>query len=137
LLRFDSSGVRLTNPFPVNGISENPAEAGGIILEGTPTSAESIFNSVDAPTQAVAALFDHLSEKYPDLEESVLWRLAKVGTFVAIDVPLMVAAHEMGHAGAGLDKCPDCSPTVVMTGWMGGYTSYNISNSDYAALGEK
>ncbi|PKL76108.1 MAG: hypothetical protein CVV27_11970 [Candidatus Melainabacteria bacterium HGW-Melainabacteria-1] len=126
VFRLEASGATLLNPLPASGLSRADSPHGGITLEGTPGSPDAIFAVTDAPSQAVATLYDVLAHKYPNLESNLLWRLAKVATYVAIDVPLMVAAHEMGHGGAALGACPSCSPNVVMTGWMSGYTQYNL-----------
>lgn len=126
LLAGDEGGLNLINPFFASGFRMSDHRLGGVVLEGPPTDPRHIFSATDTPSQAVAALFDHLSEKFPNLEESVLWRLAKVGTYVAIDIPLMVAAHEMGHGATALDQCPSCSTTVVMSGFASGYTSYTF-----------
>ncbi|MEZ0372487.1 MAG: hypothetical protein ACAI44_25575 [Candidatus Sericytochromatia bacterium] len=130
LFSFDASGAKLVNPLPASGLALSDKEKGGLILKGTPDSPARIFAAIDAPSQAVAALYDHLAHKYPELEKNILWRLAKVSTYVAIDVPLMVAGHEMGHGAAALASCPMCDPQVTMTNWMSGYTSYNTPD-DY------
>lgn len=114
----------LVNPLPTSGFETPRLEQyGGVALRNPAQSSERIFSSTDAPSQMVAALYENLEKKYPNLEKNVLWRLAVVSTYVAVDVPLMVAAHEMGHGGSVHEACPGCSPQVVMTGWMGGYTS--------------
>lgn len=128
LLYFNPQGLSLANPLPASSLGTTPATAlaPGVVLKGTPTTPQLNFAVTDMPSQVVAAVFDDVSKKFPKLESSVVWRLAKVATFVGIDVPLMVASHEMGHGGAAVDACPSCSPMVTMTGWMSGYTSYNM-----------
>jgi hypothetical protein len=124
-MKFNGNGkVELVNPLPAGGIEKNK-DGPGFTLLNPKLTAEDNFAAFDAPAQTVAALFDELSNKFPNVEKNVLYRLAKVGTFVAIDVPLMVASHEMGHAGAAVASCPACSPNVNLTNWMSGYTSYN------------
>lgn len=126
LLRADQGGLQLNNPLPFSGLSSTDHDLGGLVLEGSPQSAERIFTSIDAPSQMIAALVDELSARYPKLEKNVAYRLAVAATYVAVDVPLMVAAHEMGHGASALDACPSCNPQVTMNGWMSGYTAYNV-----------
>ncbi len=136
-IRFNEKGLELINPLLVSGIKENK-KGDGLELLGSKLNPKENFATMDLPSQSVASLFDVLSEKFPAVEKNVLYRLAKVGTFVAIDVPLMVASHEMGHAGAGSATCPLCNPSVNITNWMSGYTSYNapagVSFSDKEKL---
>jgi len=122
LINIKGGELIFNGPLPNNGFGKNE---NGVVLKDVKLNSDANFASIDAPSQAVGALFDELSQKYPNLEKEVLYRLAKVAVYVSIDVPLMVASHEMAHAGAAIDSCPQCSPTVVMTGWMSGYTSYN------------
>ena len=126
LVTAGSGGVQLNNPLPFSGLSSAQHDLGGVAMSGTPRTAERIFTAIDAPSQMVAALVDELSARYPNLEDKVVYRLAVAATYVAVDVPLMVAAHEMGHGASGLDACPACNPEVVMNGWMSGYTAYNF-----------
>lgn len=124
-LKFNGNGnVEFINPLPAGGIEKNKGGDGITLLNPKLNPLEN-FAAIDAPSQTVAALFDELSNKFPNVEKNVLYRLAKVGTFVAIDVPLMVASHEMGHAGAAAATLPGSSPTVNITSWMSGYTMYN------------
>ncbi len=118
----------LNNPILFANIRDNPTGK-GIILKNSPTSPELNFASIDAPTQAVASLFDDLSKRFPNIEKNVLYRLSKIATYIAIDIPLMVASHEMGHAGASKTSAPDSSPNVVVAGWMNGFTQYNKPES--------
>lgn len=133
LLHLDAQGGQGVNPLPAGGLHlQNTAEGQGLVLEHPPQRAGQIFASMDAPSQMVATLFDHLSARYPKLEKAVLYRLAVATTYVAVDVPLMVAAHEMGHGAKLQEFCSDCEPDVVMTHWMSGFTRYNTGDKAFS-----
>lgn len=135
LVSTNSNKIDIVNPLLVSGIK---TDSKGLVLTNIPATPALNFSMIDAPTQAVATLFDTLSKEFPNVEKNTLYRLAKVATYVAIDVPLMVASHELGHAGGAKDSCPSCNPNVQIHNWMSGLTQYNrpegVSISDKERL---
>jgi hypothetical protein len=67
---------------------------------------------------------EQLSRKYPDLDQSWLYRTGELLLSGAPLVPWMVASHEYGHYGVG--RRFGWNPEVTLTGYASGVTSAGV-----------
>ncbi len=120
-----STGPAATQTGVLDGWDPPKKRAGTELLLGNPYADSSVHAvAYDFLPSAMNAALEKLKQSYPEVDQNFALRFLQTAFSFGVQVPWMTYSHEAGHAREVSRQ--GGNPAIEMTGWMGGYTEFNL-----------